>query len=1348
MNASLNIIDYNNNRYYDSSPKKRSRQRRCQQQLMFDNKKVVSMNMNHHYYAEEDDGISTNTKIIYYPGHERRRRSSTTRIYRLTFISSVFLLQLVRVHSWNSSPSSMLLQPPSTIKNSLAVRDSSEPLLLMSLVMEQQQREKLSSSSKNKIRIPSSIPLLKRSSNNHNNGGPSMLLGEDFFFPISSSSSSGTISITSSPSQKPPIIIDENNNNLLIENKQQQRKLARRGVLGFELRHSKSESSSSSSSSLPTTSDSNEDADTTQGLLTWENAPLSPTTTTSTMIRNRRETSSSSGATSSATVAASGGVRLVHSVPVWFPWAPTKEEIMTLKLKELKEACSERGLMKSGNKNVLQERLWGWTSEHQLQQNTNLESDGSDHVTSWFEDTATNFSPSSILRRRRQQQEEELFVEVVEEEEEEEETNTPNSLAEWTRSAVDSEKLTQKRQEIHRQKRVGKKPPSTDDDTDNDNKNTSNNKNNNKNNRADAAAAKTKEYLLKLTNAMKTSPSSPYASNKEVKELYDASKKADQLGEPLLAIQLLDSLLQVTPNDAQLQQNTNLESGGSDHLTSWFEDTATNFSPSSILRRRRQQQEEELFVEVVEEEEEEEETNTPNSLAEWTRSAVDSEKLTQKRQEIHRQKRVGKKPPSTDDDTDNDNKNTSNNKNNNKNNRADAAAAKTKEYLLKLTNAMKTSPSSPYASNKEVKELYDASKKADQLGEPLLAIQLLDSLLQVTPNDARIYRRLSRMHREQDNLDLARSTLHDGLRKLPKNPWLWHGLGQLELSIGRTEAGIKCYQRAITEDITFAHSYHAWGIHEFSNGQIAKAMKILKKGIEYCPTNHRLHHALGDLYRGAKLLTDAERSYRRSIEEGPSVSHSFAYSALAGVAYEQGDVNEARRWLYRSIETNDGRHAQGWLALAQIEEAEGDVEKALTVCEASIIRYEKGLLEARQRYKQKGSSSRSRYNNNVNNRQRKTSDELDIIDKFPKDPTTSNGIEEGLLKSIPKYRSGDKFLGVYRHWARLEGRYGTYDNTNRVYERASTAFPFDYKISLDWARYHSKLRNVERAQSLYTEACNRASRRHHVADPYREYAAFEMDLGQYEQARNILFLGAQKLTPRRSSSDDDDDDDGVGNNNNQKNHCELAQLYVTWAVCEWHLQNIPRAESLFDHALQLADVGGDDEGSELRSFILYSMARLEYYERQEIHLAQHCIGLCLKGEPLPGNDNNAPVWELWAEIADYTDNPNLEEECLKEATKCRNIGGGSSSSSALETINMLKGSQKMKNIMRQEPWHDKLQTVRGITQQEERGGGQQNESSDVSSSSSSDFYSKIDKIIRRKQTLISYEEKRKRTLLH
>jgi hypothetical protein len=32
------------------------------------------------------------------------------------------------------------------------------------------------------------------------------------------------------------------------------------------------------------------------------------------------------------------------------------------------------------------------------------------------------------------------------------------------------------------------------------------------------------------------------------------------------------------------------------------------------------------------------------------------------------------------------------------------------------------------------------------------------------------------------------------------------------------------------------------GTYGNSQGRIANAMKILKKGIEYCPTNHRLHH--------------------------------------------------------------------------------------------------------------------------------------------------------------------------------------------------------------------------------------------------------------------------------------------------------------------------------------------------------------------------------------------------------------------------------------------------------------------------------------------------------------------------
>ena len=711
-----------------------------------------------------------------------------------------------------------------------------------------------------------------------------------------------------------------------------------------------------------------------------------------------------------------------------------------------------------------------------------------------------------------------------------------------------------------------------------------------------------------------------------------------------------------------------------DFLTGWFENDDEN-DPNSFLREKRQlQRKSGEFIGATNDD------DTPNSLAEWTRT-IDAEKLTQKRQAIHRQKREGKKPNSFDADFSQNNK--LKNNGNKKSNREDPEA--TKEYLTKLANAMKTSPSSPYASNKDVRELYDASKKADQLGEPFLAIELLESLVKLTPNDARIYRRLSRMHNDRGNLHLARATLQNGLRKLPNNPWLWHGMGQLEMSQGRTDYGIRCYQRAVQEDPAFAHSYHAWGVHEFNNGQIAKSMKILKKGIEYCPTNHRLHHALGDLYRGAKLLKDAERSYKRALEEGPRVSHSFALSALASVSYELGNIDEARRWLYRSIELNNGRHAQGWLALAEIEEAEGNVQDAIQICEAAIIRYEHGLMEARKRYKGGSKPGKPSAKHPYHKRGAKPRSDLD---KSCLDVSSLKEVDRSMLKSIPpKYRSGDKFLSVYRHWAHLEGRYGTYDSCNRIYKRASTAFPLEYKIHLDWARYHANIRS-RRARQHFVEACSRASTTD--AEPYREYAAFEMSLGEYEQARKILFRGAQAVA--RSP------DGGTG----KRNQLELARLYVTWAVCEWHLNNIPRVEKLFDHALRLTEIGSD-EGSELRTFVLFCLAQLEYYEREDLHLAQNYIGLCLKENALPGG--NAPVWNLWAKIARGLENPHLEEECLNEAKRCKMDledlqEEEDDESSALDTMNMLKGSENIQNMMRQKPWFDNLQTARASLEDE------------------------------------------------
>jgi tetratricopeptide (TPR) repeat protein len=421
---------------------------------------------------------------------------------------------------------------------------------------------------------------------------------------------------------------------------------------------------------------------------------------------------------------------------------------------------------------------------------------------------------------------------------------------------------------------------------------------------------------------------------------------------------------------------------------------------------------------------------TPNSLGEWARN-VDLDSLFEKRKNIHRQKLFGRPTPT-------------------RKRRENPKHASDKEYLIKLSKTLQA-PSSPYSSNVKAKELYMASKKADQLGERNVAIDLLQTLLEVTPNDARVYRRLARMYSEEGDLSLARATLQRGLRRSPDNPWLWHGLGQLELSHGCAKAARKFFQRAIDSDPAFAHSHHALGTLEHTHGNIAKSMKILKQGIQYCPTNHRLHHALGDLYRGAKLLEDAERSYQRALKHGPPVSNCFALSALAAVAYEKRDLVEARSWLKQSLQQNDGRHAQGWLALSQMEEAEGNVEIARKVCTLAISRYEKGLIETHQRhYKHRGPISTE------------------------KDQVKT---KERLLRQIPRYRPGDKFLKVYRNLARLEERYGSFESVDDVYRRASLVFPNEYKVTMDWASYYATMRNYGRARTLYLEACNKALNR-------------------------------------------------------------------------------------------------------------------------------------------------------------------------------------------------------------------------------------------------------------------------------
>ncbi|KAL3938489.1 MAG: hypothetical protein SGBAC_006605 [Bacillariaceae sp.] len=662
-------------------------------------------------------------------------------------------------------------------------------------------------------------------------------------------------------------------------------------------------------------------------------------------------------------------------------------------------------------------------------------------------------------------------------------------------------------------------------------------------------------------------------------------------------------------------------------------------------------------------EEEEEEQNkrnkiqakSPNSLEEWSRT-VDLESLRKKRSEIHRLKRQGSVPPAKKKQQEE----------RNLRRKEHAGASSAKEYLQKLQKTLET-PSSQYSSNVRAKEIYMASKHADQAGDRETSIQLLLTLLTVTPNDGRVYRRLARMYNEQGETNKARSVLQTGLQKQPDNPWLWHGLAQLLDHHGSEDAKTRVrrsYQKAIQLDPTFAHSYHALGTFEHTEGNIAQAMKILKQGIKYCPTNHRLHHALGDIYRGARLFDDAERSYHRSLEHGSQINYCFAYSALAAVAFEKNEINNARKWLRKSVQLNNGRHAQGWVSLPQLEESQGNIDAARSICIEAVTQYEAGLIESGKRYRQKyhGESMRM-LESGASKRPRS-------LVSFNDAGEEAMDFELLMQQTVPRYRSGDRFLKVFRNWARFEQKHGTPENVDAVFSRASAAFPLAIELTLNWAKYHASNGNYDQARSLYTDACGMEHRNR--IKGFLELAEFEISLGDYESASKTIFQGAEVIA--RS------EDGGLSN------WRDLAKLYVLWAVCEWHNGNLPRAEVLFDYALRQTNPG--EEGAELRSFILYSMAYFEFSRGKHI-LAHHCIGVCMKENAMPLGKSY--VWELWAQVASAMKNRRLEKECrhhLAVSMKREHDEHPLFSPVNSDTGRLRLGAER--NLFRREPWQIEL----------------------------------------------------------
>lgn len=571
--------------------------------------------------------------------------------------------------------------------------------------------------------------------------------------------------------------------------------------------------------------------------------------------------------------------------------------------------------------------------------------------------------------------------------------------------------------------------------------------------------------------------------------------------------------------------------------------------------------------------------------------------------------------------------------------------------LSKTFNA----PASTY-SNREVREMYIEAKALDQEGDREKSKEVLMKLREATPHDMRVVRRLARMEQEDGNISAARGLLQRALREEPRNAHLLQGLGQLERQAGNDATAMNYFRQAIKENPTFANPYHALGTLEHTHGNIKAALAVIKDGLRRCPQNHRLHHALGDVYLDANMLDFAEESYLEGLQLGPEWSKAFFYTSLSFVSYAKGQVQESRTLLRQSLDINGGMHAQGATALAQLEESEGNIQAAREVYRDAISRYEKR--------RRKRSPFRS-----------KSPGEEDMFD--------SQSLVDEVGKQYSRSYSGDKWVNVFKSWARMEEIHGTYETAHIVFSKAARLFPNNMDLLMQWADLQSDHGEDEKGRLLYEAACHRAG--DGSTKPFQALAEFEMKRRNFVKAQSILYRGAQMAASSNGIAD--------GKNG-------LARLFHTWGVCEYHLGNESRAQQLLEDALRVTGPGEAD--STMRSLILYSLARLEVLRGENL-LAQHCIGLSLKENLFPGG--NSLIWKLWAEIATKMENKELEKRCKEQALLrweeerggtvsdlSRLLGArGSDSSSRLPE----RTGSVMKDMFRKTPWSSKVYHTSG-----------------------------------------------------
>jgi tetratricopeptide (TPR) repeat protein len=134
------------------------------------------------------------------------------------------------------------------------------------------------------------------------------------------------------------------------------------------------------------------------------------------------------------------------------------------------------------------------------------------------------------------------------------------------------------------------------------------------------------------------------------------------------------------------------------------------------------------------------------------------------------------------------------------------------------------------------------------------------------------------------------------------------------------------------------HAWVTWAQLEGRNGKYRKAIRLCREGLRQHVDNVHLLCTMGQIYESFGDSEMAKRSWERALEVFPS--SNFAIHELGKLAWKNGEVDKAKEYFIKGVESHDSRGA--FLcgeSLANVYIFQGDDDKVRSLFESIDARF-------------------------------------------------------------------------------------------------------------------------------------------------------------------------------------------------------------------------------------------------------------------------------------------------------------------------------------------------------------------------------------------------------------------------